>query len=716
MASFIFGGDGMPKTPQELARIREIAARLQQGGTPRNVGEGIDALGKGLVSGVMRARANKAEGAGRAGANNAFSSIMAALGGNGAMGATSSPEMASSAYAAPVADPETATADPVQGRIDSAFSMFGGQPAPKSTDVGGSDLKSGIEETAAALGIDPVDLATVISYETAGTFDPAKSGPTTQWGQHRGLIQFGEPQAEKYGVDWNDPAGSQLGGNGAIAQYLSDAGVRPGMGIMDVYSAINAGKVGRYNASDAANGGAPGTVADKVNNQMAPHRAKAMAMFGNGASSSPGQQAIAQATQPKMPPQMGPPPQMPQRPTQAPQPPAAGGQQWFQAGHPSAPLQQASQIDPGMLARLQGQPQPQGQPQAQPGGGFFSGIAGALSGMGRQQRPTQPAPRQMAPQGAPMPQMPQTGAQTASQPQQQPQQGGFDLAQAVQVLNNPYLNDGQREALKMIVAQELQKSDPMRRLQLEKGQLEIEKLRNPTTADIQEYEYAKNQGFQGSFSDFVMSMKKAGATNVSVGGGPELGKLSTDYGYVLDPATGRPKIDPQTGLPQAAPVPGSKAAQDILDMQKAKETADQTRSRSGNIVLEDIDRALAGLDEGNLPTSGPVGGALSNVPGTQAFDVSALLDTIRANSGFDRLQSMRDSSPTGGALGQVSEREMTLLQAALGNLSQSQNAEQLKYNLSRVRRVYDEIINGPGRATKGPEQTVIDGYTIEQAD
>lgn len=144
-----------------------------------------------------------------------------------------------------------------------------------------TDLRASILATAQRLGISPIDLATAISYETAGTFDPTKRGPTTQWGQHRGLIQFGEPQAKKYGVDWNDPIGSQLGENGAVARYLTDAGVRPGMGLMDIYSAINAGSVGRNNASDANNGGAPGTVADKVNTQMGGHRQNAMRLFGD---------------------------------------------------------------------------------------------------------------------------------------------------------------------------------------------------------------------------------------------------------------------------------------------------------------------------------------------------------------------------------------------------------------------------------------------------
>lgn len=143
----------------------------------------------------------------------------------------------------------------------------------QSNPIAANGLAQSIVKTAEELGINPVDLATVISYETAGTFDPWKAGPTTQWGQHRGLIQWGEPQAKKYGVTQGMAVEDQLR---AVSQYLRDAGVEPGMGIADVYSAINAGRVGRYNASDAGNGGAPGTVLDKVNNQMAGHRVKAV--------------------------------------------------------------------------------------------------------------------------------------------------------------------------------------------------------------------------------------------------------------------------------------------------------------------------------------------------------------------------------------------------------------------------------------------------------
>lgn len=166
-----------------------------------------------------------------------------------------------------------------------------------------ADLRTGIIETANSLGMDPADLATIISYETGGTFNPTQAGPTTQWGQHRGLIQFGEPQAQQYGVDWNDPLGSQLGADGAIVRYYQQNGWQPGMGMLDAYSIVNAGGPGRYGASDASNGGAPGTVADKVNNQMAEHRQNALALLGGDyATSSAPQNSLARLSgQPQQP-------------------------------------------------------------------------------------------------------------------------------------------------------------------------------------------------------------------------------------------------------------------------------------------------------------------------------------------------------------------------------------------------------------------------------
>lgn len=139
-------------------------------------------------------------------------------------------------------------------------------------------LAAAIKAEAEELGANPYDLATVMSYETGGTFDIWKKGPTTQWGQHIGLIQMGEPQREKYGYHEGI---SDVDAVKASGKYLRDNGFKPGMGLLDIYSIINAGAPGKYNASDANNGGAPGTVRDKVETQMAGHKAKAAALLSD---------------------------------------------------------------------------------------------------------------------------------------------------------------------------------------------------------------------------------------------------------------------------------------------------------------------------------------------------------------------------------------------------------------------------------------------------
>ncbi|WP_245424321.1 phage tail tip lysozyme [Sinorhizobium sp. BJ1] len=74
--SFLFGGN-TNETPESIKRKRELAmAIMGASGAPRNVGEGLNALGSGIVAGVMNRRADKAEGAGRSAASDLFKRIM----------------------------------------------------------------------------------------------------------------------------------------------------------------------------------------------------------------------------------------------------------------------------------------------------------------------------------------------------------------------------------------------------------------------------------------------------------------------------------------------------------------------------------------------------------------------------------------------------------------------------------------------------------------
>lgn len=119
----------------------------------------------------------------------------------------------------------------------------------------------------------------------------------------------------------------------------------------------------------------------------------------------------------------------------------------------------------------------------------------------------------------------------------------------------------------------------------------------------------------------------------------------------------------------------------VANLSKA-ENAYKTYETQQRVVEQDIDRVLKGT---NWATTGWVGKVGTYVPGTPAYDLARTLDTIKANIGFDKLAEMRANSPTGGALGAVTEFENKLLQSVLGSLEQSQSPEQLRYNLQRLK-------------------------------
>lgn len=245
--------------------------------------------------------------------------------------------------------------------------------------------------------------------------------------------------------------------------------------------------------------------------------------------------------------------------------------------------------------------------------------------------------------------------------------------------------------------------DPSQGQQLVGEQLFAQANEPKTTDDLTEFAAARNEGFQGSFLDYLTAVKKAGApvTNITT----NMGSNGINYG---DPETGLAwKRNPdgsvmlENGLPVAAPYPGSKAYVAATDKETKAVNAEEQQQRAADIVLEDINRALDGVVASPTLTTGIGAQLTSGIGGTPAKDVSELVTTIRGNIGFDRLQQMRDASPTGGALGPVSDFENKNLQAVLGSLEQSQSPEQFVSNLLRLEEVYLDIIHGPGNRPAG---------------
>lgn len=197
------------------------------------------------------------------------------------------------------------------------------------------------------------------------------------------------------------------------------------------------------------------------------------------------------------------------------------------------------------------------------------------------------------------------------------------------------------------------------------------KMKNPPKAEptsgMQNYQFLLSQGVS---PEDAMARAFSNGTTVNVGGdsAPGLGKLSSDFGYVLDPATRQPVIDPNTGLPQAAPVPGSPAWIEQQERQKKLDAGAQSRETSTAIITNAASRAREALRAPGLPATGTAGRLMSNLPESNAAEVRRQVAVLQSNARIENLQAMRAASPTGGALGAVSDSEGAMLAAKSGAL------------------------------------------------
>jgi len=129
-----------------------------------------------------------------------------------------------------------------------------------------------------------------------------------------------------------------------------------------------------------------------------------------------------------------------------------------------------------------------------------------------------------------------------------------------------------------------------------------------------------------------------------------------------------------------------------LEAEQKRESAQEVKRQEAGLVGFDIQTAID--QSTGIFSTGFSGSIVSAVPGTSAFNLKATLKSIRARVGFNKLQEMRANSPTGGALGQVSDKENELLQSVLGSIDQSQSEEQLIRNLNRMKVIFNAIVHG----------------------
>lgn len=133
--------------------------------------------------------------------------------------------------------------------------------------------------------------------------------------------------------------------------------------------------------------------------------------------------------------------------------------------------------------------------------------------------------------------------------------------------------------------------------------------------------------------------------------------------------------------PKIVPMIDSKPERALEDRTKAELISKISADSQLDVVMSRGELALSQI---NVYSAGPLS-RLAWIGGNIAADLEANLMVLRSAVGLDKLDTMKKSSKTGSSgLGALSEREMDLLTASQGSLSQLQSPTQLRYNVENV--------------------------------
>jgi hypothetical protein len=273
-------------------------------------------------------------------------------------------------------------------------------------------------------------------------------------------------------------------------------------------------------------------------------------------------------------------------------------------------------------------------------------------------------------------------------------------ADIIAALSNPWASDAQSSVAQALLGQQFQANDPMNQLRLAQAQLDYDQDLAGAGAGGGKMGLTPIWGVDSQGNPVLGQMSDQGGLDVvPMPDGVTFGRepIRMDAGdrfVLLDPVTRQvigeiPKSgnvpegyspDAETGA--LTPMAGGPQAQEVAAKKSKAVNALGAVEQKRSVVSQDIDRAVRLA--GSIPSTG-LWSLLNAVPGTPQGDLAGLLDTIEANVGFDALQEMRNNSPTGGALGSVTERELSLLAATVGSLRQSQSKEQFTFNLKRLK-------------------------------
>jgi hypothetical protein len=126
-------------------------------------------------------------------------------------------------------------------------------------------------------------------------------------------------------------------------------------------------------------------------------------------------------------------------------------------------------------------------------------------------------------------------------------------------------------------------------------------------------------------------------------------------------------------------------------------------AQNAQYMLRQITRAQ---NQSGLLNTGLFGFPGMLFPGSETKKLEATIAPIKSNISFDTLQEIRKNSPTGGALGPVSDKDIELLASKIGSLDVGQGEKQLDRSLADIQETYKSMLTRLGYNPQGlPERT-----------
>lgn len=316
--------------------------------------------------------------------------------------------------------------------------------------------------------------------------------------------------------------------------------------------------------------------------------------------------------------------------------------------------------------------------------------------------------------------MPSMGQYAAIQPQP-----AMDMSSLLSVLTDPRANQqlkavagaAYQNALQqnLMTQQEiLRQSDPLYMAEI-----------NERNAMAQRYNALANAGAQPPQQFRLLSADEKQQMGLPPGGnfqvGPD-GKVSAVGGggvNVLPNAPAGYYYQPGTdGQASLQPIPGGPVDQAKNKQADQAQTASDVIGRTGHDLIGTIDQSPGS-------TTGVGGVALSYLPTSQAAQVRRLDSVLSAMGSIEAVSAMRQASPTGGALGSLTEKEEALLKSKQGALdpragydTYRKNALDYIHTVYRLvnggdagDRLYGQFLDGLGGALGGGPRTTSSGVT-----